>query len=482
MPSTHVRAVCLVLLLLAPLSFVHAQSISLGMRVPMREFMWQDGKSAGEMKLDDKQRLVWQFQAANLDQMRAWGGEWNIVIARQWRDGPDGFARLRRILAEHERRGVQVVLRLLEEPSVYGRMQATQSAEYGHDQAYYQWVQSVVRACDGKVRDFLIGNEADVDLTRSHGGAPDLSWPMLVDYDQYARLLRTAVKAIKALDPGLQVANSGFSDNSVALAMVQDLYDRAGLVPAQSYWESWKDRAGVRAEGWVGLYRLLRQPETRRKIEFVRRALREPEGSDLFQLHYYRNWQGLQPMLDWLRDEMRSAGVLRPIIAAEVGYHVRPLSRRDSDGKTRKFIDWRYYSEQDHANDMVRVFATLLGNGVERALYWNMRDVDDNGTVVRLFPATTDPQRFEANRVNRAFRMLSRTLGGAHPAPARVPARAGLREFRFTGPTDVSLLWSEFGELDGMLDGARELRDIEGKLLRRSDIGAGYTDPLYVFW
>ena len=414
--------------------------------------------------------------------MPAWGGEWNIVIVRQWSDGPDNFARIRRIVAEHEKRGVKVVLRVLEDPAVYTRMQDAESGEFGYDQAYYQWVQSLARATRGKVRCFLIGNEAELDLGKSYSDLPNAPRHLTLTYDQYARVLRTAVKAIKSVDPGLQVANSGFTDSSLAPAVAQDIYDSQGLTAAQEFWEAWKARDGVRAEGRVRLYRLLNNSEVKRKIEFVRRALREPMGSDLFQLHYYRNWQGLQPMLDWMNREMRAANAVRPVIAAEVGYYVLPSKHKDKDGRVRKTIDWSHYSEDDHARDMMKIFATLLGNGVEQALYWNMRDSDDSGATVRLFKATEDPRMFKPNRVNRAFRMLCKTLNGARSAPARLPSRAGLWEFHFTGKADVSLVWSDDLDLAGLLDGAKELRDVEGQVLARSDIDKPFTGPVYVFW
>ncbi len=294
------RLLSVFLLALALVAPVHSQSISLGIRTPVKPFMWRDGKSIDALKPDDDRRRKWLFLEANLDQLPAWGGEWNIVIVRQWSDGPDNFARIRRIVAEHEKHGVKVVLRVLEDPAVYTRMQDAESGEFGYDQAYYQWVQSLARATRGKVRCFLIGNEAELDLGKSYSDLPNAPRHLTLTYDQYARVLRTAVKAIKSVDPGLQVANSGFTDSSLAPAVAQDIYDTEGLTAAQEFWEAWKARDGVRAEGRVRLYRLLNNSEVKRKIDFVRRALREPMGSDLFQLHYYRNWQGLQPMLDWI--------------------------------------------------------------------------------------------------------------------------------------------------------------------------------------
>ena len=212
--------------------------ISLGIRAPILQFMWRDGKSMSDLKLDSNERHRWMFMEANLDHMRAWGGEWNIVIVRQWLDGEDNFARIRRIIAEHEKRGLKVVLRVLEEPDIYKRLLKSESKEFGFDQAYFRWIQSLARAAGGKVQYFLIGNEAELDLGKSYPDVLNAPEHLLLTYDQYAKVLRTAVKAIKSVDPGLQVANSGFSDKSLALAMAQDIAETRGLAKAQEFWEA----------------------------------------------------------------------------------------------------------------------------------------------------------------------------------------------------------------------------------------------------
>lgn len=474
-----VAAYLLLATMVAPVS---GQQVNLGIRAPIMPFMWQDGKSIDAAGVDSADRKRWIFLQENLKQMAAWGGQWNIVYAYQWLDRDRSFARLRRVVEEHEKHGVEVVLRVFEDPRTYGRLLDRESAEFGYDETYYRWIESLARVFRGKIKYYLIGNEVEIDLAKTYSAAPEMPKHLVLDYDQYAKLLGTAVKAIKSADPEAQVANAGFSDKSIALAVANDLLESHGITAAQAFWESWKERGGIRAEGKIALYRDLHSDDAQRKIEFVRRAIREPAGSDLFQLHYYGNWRATQPVIDWIRKEMRATDSLRPIIAAEVGYGVSSKKQKRADGKMREIVDFSGYSADEHASNTVKVFATLLGNDVVNALYWSMRDDKDFGSIVRLFASTDDPRDFKSAPVNRAFRMMGQTLGGLHPDQGRLSKRPGLWEFRFTGRTDVSLVWSEGQDLSALVAGAREVRDMEGRVLAMSGLVKSFTGPIYVFW
>lgn len=476
------RFVAACLLLATMVAPVSGQQVNLGIRAPIMPFMWQGGKSIDTASVDSTERKRWIFLQENLKQMAAWGGQWNIVYVYQWLDKDRSFARLRRVVEEHEKHGVEVVLRVFEDPRTYGRLLDRESAEFGYDEAYFRWAQSLAHAFRGKVKHYLIGNEVEIDLAKTYSAAPNMPRHLLLDYDQYAKLLETAAKAIKSADPEAQVANAGFSDKSLALAVADDLLESRGITEAQAFWESWKERGGIRAEGKLALYRDLHSDDARRKIEFVRRAVREPAGSDRFQLHYYGNWRATQPVIDWIRKEMRASNSLRPIIAAEVGYGVSSKKQQGADGRRREIVDYSDYSPDEHASNTVKTLATLLGNGIGDALYWSMRDDKDFGSIARLFASTDDPHEFKPAPVNRAFRMMGQTLGGLSPGPGRLSGRPGLWEFAFTGRTDVSLVWSEDQDLSALVAGAREIRDMEGQVLVMSGPGKSVTGPIYVFW
>jgi len=461
---------------------VQSQQISIGIRSPVKPFMWQQGKSFDDSVLNKKYKHRWRFLAANIQHIPVWGGQWNIVNISQWLNEGKDYARLHKIIEEHEKYGLLVVLRVLEDPRAYEHLFTTESAEFGYNKSYFHWIQSLIRSLDGKVKCVLIGNEVEINSNKFHHEVAGIPKNLSINYDQYSKLLLTAVKAIKSVDPSILVANGGFSDLSLALALSNELLESRGLNEAHEFWSSWKEQSGIKAEGRLGLYRLLKSREAKRKIEFVRRALREPMGCDLYQFHYYRNWRALQPMLNWIKKEMQSVNAARPIIAAEVGYRIMISKTKDGNGMVRKVLDKSYYSEVDHASNIIKIFAILLGNGVQKALYWNMRNSDDYGSVVPLFESTDDPEQFKTGPVNLAFRMLSETLNGLSPAQGRLPKRSDVWEFRFVGKSDVSLVWSDGYDLAAMLRDAREVRDMDGHLISSSGNEKPLVGPVYIFW
>lgn len=457
------------------------ERIALGIHAPVTPFMWKDGVSLVNSSASGEERKRGVFLEKNLDQIKSWGGTWNIVPVYQWLDGDSNFARLRRVIAEHERRGLEVVFRVIESPEVYGRLTDRETDGQGYDRAYYRWTQTLAREFGSRVKCFLVGNESELDLGDSYHWKSDAPKHLRLTYDQYGKVLYTAVRAIKSVDPDLQVGNSGFSDKSIALAVAQSIYDERGLAEAQAFWEDWKAVGGVEAEGQVGLYRLLRDEDVLRRIEFVRRAAREPLGSDLFQLHYYGGWRGLQSVLDWVGREMRAANAVRPIIAAEVGFRIRSIKRKMEDGKTRFESDWEHYSEQEHATNTVRNFAILAGNGVTRLLYWSMRESGSTGLALRLFPPTDKVDAFPATRVNLAYRALGAALNGARPQPNSSAEGPGFWEYRFSNGEDFSLAWGDV--LTSRLQDALQIRDMEGRVVdarRQSEVLR--DEPLYLVW
>ncbi len=458
--------------------------ISLGLHTHIPPFMWKDGKSLENFSaLGDSQRKRWIFMQSNLDQTAAWGGQWNVVNVRQWMDGEGNFARLQRIIEEHEKRGLKVVFRVIEDPVVFEHLSKTESTEFGFNREYFLWVQALAKAFGGKVQYFLIGNEAELDQGRHYRAwKPDAPVHVQPTYDVYAKVLKTAVKAVKSVDSQLQVANSGFSDWSIALAMAQDIYDTDGLAKAHEFYTECRSLGGMGVEGKLRFYSLLKDPETQKSIEFVRRAAREPMGSDLFQFHYYSNWRALQRMLDWVRKEMRVGNAERPIFAAEVGYMIRTSKSKSEDGSIRWEPDWKYYSESEHAENTIKDFAILAANGVRMVLYWHMRESIKSDLAVRLFWTTEDPMDFKANRASYAFRMLAATLNGSRPARPRLSPRSGLWEFRFIGASDVSLIWSDGENISPYLQGAVQVKDIVGNTVTVNGGTKQLTGPLYVYW
>lgn len=463
-------------------SVEQSQPISLGIHTPVTPFMWKGGVPIGGAELDSVKRQRWMYLEKNLDNVTAWGGQWNIVPVYQWLDDATNFARLHRVVSEHEKRGIKVVFRIIEEPEVYTRFSEVETEEYGYDEKYYRWMRSLAREFGPKVKCFLVGNESELDLGHTYHWKSDAPKHLQLTYDQYRKVLSTAVRAVKSVDPGIEVANSGFSDKSIALAVAQSINEKHGITEAQRFWEDWKGVGGVRAEGRLGLYRLLEDDDVQRRIEFVRRSVSEPMGSDLFQIHYYGGWRGMQPMLDWINAEMRASGSVRPLIAAEVGYRINSTKRKGADGKTRFESDWDHYSEDEHATNTVRNFTILAGNGVTRSLYWAMREAGASGLAVRLFPPTDDVDAFPATRASQSFRVLATALNGVRVQAPGAPLPAGVWAYRFKGEYEFSIVWTDGGVVTPAIKAARQIRDIEGQTHVIESLSSTLlSEPLYLF-
>ncbi len=381
-----------------------------------------------------------RFFTENLALAPRLGSTWNIVIAWQGIDGPDGYARLRRIAEDHEKRGQRLVVRLIEDSAVYADMRSAAFKVDVHTD-YQVWVEGLARALAGKVDAYLVGNEPDINVANNYAWMPESPGQLYVGYSEYRVLLVSAVRAIRSVDPDVRIANGGLSDKTLALAYAADLYRKSGMDAALDAWRKWKEVGGDSVEGRVGLWKLLTARETERRIAFLEQAIADPAGTDLFQIHYYGGWRAVPELVTWLQDRMVSAGQGRPIVACEVGYRI-PVRSRVNHGKRYYWLpDLARYDATEHATDMVKMFALLAGEGVEYLLYWNMRLREPRGMVVPLLGWSE--RSAEIGLVPSVYRQMTVMLKNGKPADGRLDPRTGLWERRFVGQRDVSVVWSE---------------------------------------
>ncbi|MCX2980988.1 hypothetical protein EYC98_08940 [Halieaceae bacterium IMCC14734] len=463
-------------------SLVSADGISFGVRAPTKPFMWTAGKSIDEAELNDEQRARWLLLSTNIEQMSSFGAEWNVVYVRQWMESEDEAKRLKRVVEEHEKRGIKVVFRVFENPSIYHGLEGAALGEFGYSQKYYHWIQKLAIEFKGRVHCYLIGNETEVDLSKSYSSAPDMHEDYVIDYNQYSKVLATATKAIRSVDSQTRIANGGFTDKSLAFAVAKDIFEKKGIAEAHTFYRSWKDRGGIKVEGQISLLRQLSSDRVVERVNFVKKAIRDPAGGDTFQLHYYGNWRALQNILDWINEEMVAVNSTRPIIATEVGYGMSSKKGQSHKSKRARTLDYTYYSQLDHAANTVKVFVTLAGNGIYESLYWNIRDIDDSGTVARLFRSTNDPGEFISAPVNRAFSYMSEALAGAVSVPGKLSKHKGVWEYRFHGDSDVSVVWSEEVDLRLVIPEPAQIFDMEGNAQSSSTITGPVNGPIYVRW
>lgn len=482
MKRNHVVKVAVFILLSLAALVPAAGAISFGLETYIPPFVWQNGMTLSEVRhLSRSRQRLWALTEANFNAYAKWGGQWDVVVVDQWRAGAGQLARLHKIVQTLRGDGITPVFRLMESPSIYSHLASKESPEYGYNEAYYRWVRSLARHFGSVVDTYFVGNETELGILPNVHEGPAGQAREFVTYDQYRKVLVTAVKAIKSVNPSLVVGDSGFSDKSLALAVAAYLDAHEGLMSAHAFWAKWKATGANHVEGLIGVYRLIHNEANRRKIRFVEQAIQDPAGSDILQFHYYGGWSALPQMLKWVRAKMVSSGHVRPIVGAEVGYLLGARRVRES-GHVYWETDLRDYSQVVQAQNTVKSFALLLANGVQKILYWDMRRSRPRGLVAPLFQFANDPDDFTPTDAAEAFRVLSKNLTGLHLSSPVLGGQKGLTHIAFTGARRVSVVWA-----------ARSLRiAIPPNLLRAENMygktvslrGKLQIDvaPIYLFW
>jgi hypothetical protein len=437
-----------------------ADEISLGMRVPMPVFSWSDNSAK---PLGEDQQHVLDFAIENLVQAQKINAQWNLVVVRQWIDGPDGFSRLRKIIKLNKENNQKVGLRLLEDPKTYKNLSKTLDNEHGFNLSYYAWVKSLAEQVEGDVKYFMIGNEIETPNHTSPPGYPGVAKIGAITYPQYKKILTTAALALTNAAHNIQLVNGGFSDKTLALAVADDIKNRQSLADAVIFWRDWKEVGGRKAEGAFGMLRQLSSKKVRAKIEFVKSSLADNSNGDLFQFHYYGGWKALTPILNWMNTEMLAANAQRELIPTEIGFQIK-VEKKLVDGKLKKSADLEAYSALEHQNQLVKNFAILAGSGTNKILYWNIRRPTLAGQIVPLYKPTTTVNQFQPTQAVSSYKMLAKFLNGSQSVPARMKPLPGVYEYRFSGAKDFSIVWA--GQRTQLtLDGVNKLYDINGKLL-----------------
>lgn len=433
----------------------------------------------GSLTADEAVKL--DVAMGNLDRYRELGATWNIVDVWQEADGPDGYRRLDHVIAQHEARGIQVALRLLETPEIYDAIAAGGRTADAALDAYREWVGGLARHVGAKARYYLISNEVDHDIGYNR---PSYRAFRHVRPEEYRSLLHAAYDTIHAVDPRLVVADQGTSSWSVALAVMGDMVASGDLTGALAFWRAMDYHSPGDAQRTVPrLLAMLAGADSRRRMGFARAATGGMRSSrDVFQFHHYHGPAVLPATLRWIREQ----GVTEPIVATEVGFLIPTRKGKSWDGREINVADMARYVPGAHAASVAAVLATLAGSGVRDILYWQLRFHVDRDPAASLFPPASGRNDFSAGPPARAFAFAARMLGEAVPAPAPSRVPEGVTEFRFQGASLFSVIWSASGSftLDAGLRGrVTGVADVAGTAIAPGDWdGQVGPSPLYVTW
>jgi hypothetical protein len=471
------------LILLAALQPAEA-ALSFGIRTQIWPFLFKEAVDpAARYTTDEAMKL--EVALGNLDRYATLGASWNIVDLWQEVDGPDGFRRMDRVVAEHERRGIAVALRLLETPELYDGIAAGGGTSREALERYRGWVKRVARRYGSRARYYMVSNEVDHDIGYNR---PSYRPFRRVTAEEYGAVLRAAHAAVKAAGPRLVVADHGPSSWSLALVVMADLVLAGRPGDALGFWRSMDyDTPGDGERTLPRLLAMLANSDSRRRIEFTTRVTADlGPWRDVYQLHHYYGPATLPAVIDWVR--ARTAANPRPLVAAELGFLVPAKPGKSWDGRTVNVADMARYSEDGHAASLAKMVATLGGLGVEDILYWQLRFHVAHSPAASLYRPTATRDDFRSTRAVAVFRALTSRLTGAEsvPAPA-VSGAAGLVEYRFRRDGEVSLVWSADGAPRALPAAARagiaRVTGADGGALKADTRGAVVgAEPVFVDW
>ena len=458
--------------------------MSFGARTQIWYFMWKDG-GALQSSSDTAERMKSRVSELNLDKYAELGATWNIVDVWQQIDGPDGFRRLARVIEEHERRGIQVALRLLEDPEIYAQLSKSNDSATILSE-YEKWVSAVAKRFGKRVRYYLVSNEVDHDVGYN---VPIYKKSYVVRYDDYEKVLAAAYRAIKAVDKGLLVLDHGTSSYSLCLA-VASAYAETGRVDQAIAFLRGMRNGGT--SGWADSAKAvyaLRRPENARRIEFAKATMRRAgRYSDVLQFHHYFGPDVLPQVIQWIRGEMVASGGERPIVTTELGYRILSKKGQAWNGRAANIADVGQYSETEHAADIVKNITILGAMGARDVLYWQIRFHNNRSPTMTLYASTEKAESFAPFKAAKAWAFAARQFSDAQEI-MRVnhPDNNSLVEYRAAGSKKFSVLWAANGSMPLPKDWSPRIKrvlDIEGRDIT-SNIREGWTigeAPLHVEW
>jgi hypothetical protein len=424
---------------------VSGDPVYIGLQTHTWHDLWEhhvpDGNTEVRGFSSDKRRIV---AAENLLKYRELGARWNVVHVYQERDSEREIKRLQRVLDKHRENGIDVVFRLYEDPDIYSDVLDAADSEYGYHEQYFNWVTRLAREFGDEVDTWLISNEIDHDLRFNTIDRRKPPHQYYIEYEDYRKILDTAYAAIKQVNTKLVVADHGISSTSLALAVADQMIREGNPRLAHDFWKIFRNNQGLYAKSFPHFLKLFGSPHWRRKINIARTSFNRPGKCDAFQLHFYGNWQALPEILDWIRKTAGNAGTERPVLATEVGYIMPWREAVDTDGKTYKQRDDTRFSEQEHAESLVKTLSILTGSGIGMLQYWQMRFHHDRAIVARLFHAPDKAGEFRPLKAALAFQTLTHQLNSLVADVDRLES-TGLTEFAYSGETQISVVWSDTG-------------------------------------
>lgn len=271
--------------------------------------------------------------------------------------------------------------------------------------------------------------------------------------EEYTRLARDVAGKIRSVDRQARVFDSGLSSIAYGGLLARRLIDEGKPEEALRSYQRYYARRFAnaqfvypRANSVEDLNRALSSDVAHRAQRFLDAtiALYRDRIVDGFQLHYYDPWTELPAVLDYLRDRLGPDSLIE---AWEVG------------------VAWPGpdYDASEHAAEVVKLFSTLLGAGVRRAIYLPVAFTPGGQRADELVRGLVEPD----GTVRPAGDAYVELLSVAKGETSRTRISAGrFRGLAFSaGPRTTLVLWAE-GEATLPETLAADVRDLRGRPLQ----------------
>jgi hypothetical protein len=428
-------------------SFEAGNKISIGLQTVIWSHMWNDGKDLKDTTFINKRRKkLWQFAEYNLKKIKKIGGQWNIVSLDQikWSEYSieSRKRKIEKIVEKHRNFGLDCVLRIKLDPFVYDLI-GFNDKKYSTVNArgfLETFLKEISAFYDEGVKAILIGNEVDGQIIVE-------GKRYQIDHSAYRAVLNLSYNIIKSTDSRILVGDHGAASHLLAHAYIYDLLKNNRTEDAYTFWKNFMTVPGKESRFSMTRFKQsINRNGIKTRAHFVLDSLADPGSADFFQLHHYRSWKTITPLIQWVREKLNQTNSIRPIYACEIGY-LMPL-KKSLHKESPVAQDMESFSEKDQALELIKTIVTFLGNGINNVLYWQIRWNTNNGWAGRLYRSTENPEEFKALMAAGSFSLLAQSLNGLKFSPEKRFQSDGILEYSFTGTgkNKVSILWSQNGD------------------------------------
>ncbi|MHC1564007.1 MAG: hypothetical protein ACXQTF_01595 [Candidatus Hecatellaceae archaeon] len=224
------------------------------------------------------------------------------------------------------------------------------NGEYGYSKLYYDFVSEIAKRYKGKLEIVVIENEVIAEKF----------W--CGSMDEYLRLLATARKAFRDVDPNVKVADSGLPSLIWGVLISRELLDKGKEEEAVNFFNAYFSQSFITAKvsSAQELKAVFNKKNVKEKMEKAEYLLERLNGSvDIVNFHFYEPPELFHEVVSFIRE--KTGGM--PMMTNELGARYR----LDEPGR-----------QQRAAKDLVKKFALSQALGLKAAIWFSFTNDEHN--------------------------------------------------------------------------------------------------------